>query len=78
MGEMKLQLFENLKIERCFRLSKFGMVINCSLHYFSDANQDGYGQVTYLRIVGEKGYIKCCLVMAKLTVPPTKLVSTLC
>ena len=46
-----------------------------SLHHFSDASQDGYGQVTYLRILDEKGYIKCSLVMAKSRVAPTKFVS---
>ena len=71
----ELQLLENLKMERCFKPSKFGKVIDCSLHHFSDASQDGYGQVTYLRIVDEKGYIKCSLVMAKSRVPATKFVS---
>ena len=70
----ELQLLENLKMERCFKPSKFAKVIDCSLHHFSDASQDGYGQVTYLRIVDEKGYIKCSLVMAKSRVPPTKFV----
>ena len=71
----ELQLLENLKMERCFKPSKFGKVIDCSLHHFPDASQDGYGQVTYLRIVDEKGYTKCNLVMAKSRVPPTKFAS---
>ena len=58
------------------QLSKFSKVIDCSLHHFSDASQDGYGQVTYLRIVDEKGYVKCILAMAKSRVPPTKFVSS--
>ena len=62
-------------MERCLKPSKFGKVIDCSLHHFSDASQDGYGQVTCLRIVDEKGYIKCSLVMVKSRVPPTKFVS---
>ena len=44
-------------------------------HEDPDASQNVYGQVTYLRIVDEKGYIKCSLVMAKSRVPPTKFVS---
>ena len=71
----ELQLLENLKMERCFKPSKFGKVIDCILHHFSHASQDGYGQVTYLRIVDEKGYINCSLLMAKSRVPPTKFVS---
>ena len=50
-------------------------MIECSLYPFPDASQDGYGQVTYLRIADEKGYINCSLVMAKSRVPPTKFVS---
>ena len=30
----ELQLLENLKMERCFKPSKFGKVIDCSLHHF--------------------------------------------
>ena len=71
----ELQLLEYLKMERCFKLSKFGRVIECSLHHFSDASQDSYGQVTLLRIVDEKGYITCSLVMAKSRAPPTTFVS---
>ena len=62
-------------MERCFKpSSKFGKVIECSLHHFSNANQDGYGHVTYLRIIDEKGYIKCSQVMAKSRIPSEKFV----
>ena len=71
----ELQLLENLKMERCFKPSKFGKVIDCTLHHFSDATQDGYGQVTYLRIIDEKGYIKCSMLMAKSRVTTPKIVS---
>ena len=37
----RLQLLENLKMERYLKPSKFGNVIDCSLHHFSDASQDG-------------------------------------
>ena len=53
----------------------FGKVIDCSLHHSSDTSQDGYGQVTYLRIIDEKGYIKCSLLMAKTQVLLTKFLS---
>ena len=55
--ERELQLLERLEINRCFKPSKFGKVIDCSLHHFSDASQDGYGQVSYLRLVDQKGMI---------------------
>ena len=61
----ELPLLGNLKMERCFQPSKFDKVIDCSLRHFSNASQYGYGQVTYLRKVDEKGCVKCSLVMAK-------------
>ena len=39
----ELQLLEGLEINRCFKPSKFGKVIDCSLHHFSGASQDGSG-----------------------------------
>ena len=44
--------------------------MDCCLHHFSDASQDGYGQVSYLRLVDQKGMIHCGLVMAKSRVTP--------
>ena len=52
-------------------------MIDCSLHHFSDASQEGYGQVSYLRLVDQKGMIHFGLVMAKSRVAPIKLVSIL-
>ena len=45
------------------------------MHHFSDASQDGYGQVSYLRLVDEDGHIHCSLVLAKSRVTPLKFVS---
>ena len=50
-------------------------MIDCTLHHFSDASQDGYGKVSYLRLVDQKGMIHCALVMAKSRVTPIKFVS---
>ena len=73
----ELQLLENLKVQRCFKLSKFHKVIDCCLQHFSNASQGSYKQVTHLTIVDEKGHIKCSLVMVKSRVPSTKFVSIL-
>ena len=64
-----------MEINRCFKPSKFGKVIDCSLHHFSDVSQDGYGQVSYLRLVDQKDMIYCALAMAKSRVTPIKFVS---
>ena len=73
--KVQLHLLENVVIKRCFKPPGFGKIACCSLHRFSDANQNGYGQVSYLRLADEKGSIHCCLVMGISRVVPTKFVS---
>ena len=75
-GKFQLHLLENAVMKICFKPPGFGKIACCSLHYFSDASQDGYGQVSYLRLVDEKGSIHCGLVMGKSKVGPSKFVST--
>ena len=50
-------------------------MIDCILHHFSDASQDGYGQVSYFRLVNEDVYIHCSLVITKSRATPIKFVS---
>ena len=33
-----LKLLENINLDRCFKLPRFGSLIDCSLHLFSDAS----------------------------------------
>ena len=47
----------------------------CSIHHFSDASEESYGQVTYLQTVDENNRIFCNIVMANLRVTPLKFVS---
>ena len=51
----KLSDLESVHMKRCFIPPTFGKVKDFSLHYFSDACEKGYGQVTYLRAVDESG-----------------------
>ena len=37
-----LKLSENINLDRCFKPPRFGRLIDCSLHHFSDASQGGY------------------------------------
>ena len=71
----ELKKLGGLKMNRCFKPQEFGKVKDCSLHHFSDASQDGYGQVSYIRLVDESGNIHCNLVMAKSRVAPLKYIS---
>ena len=61
---------EAIKVNRCIQPMGFGEISHASLHHFSDASADSYGQVTYLRIVNIEGRISCCLMMAKSRVAP--------
>ena len=71
----ELKLLEGLEADRCFTSSKFGKVIDCSVHDFSDASQNGYGPVSCMRLVDQKSMIYCSLAMAKSRVTPIKFVS---
>ena len=37
--------------EEMFQTTRFWQIACCSLHHFSHASQDGYGKVSYLRLV---------------------------
>ena len=45
----QLPLLEKIQVKRCFKPKNFGVVKNISVHHFSDASDQGYGQVSYLR-----------------------------
>ena len=40
--------------------------MECSLHHFSDASQEDYGQATQLHLIDEKGVNHCTLVWQNL------------
>ena len=52
-----------------------GGIKDCSVHHFSDANEKGYGQSSYFRLVDISGNIHCTLLIDKSCVAPLKYVS---
>ena len=46
-----------------------------SIHHFSDASEDGYGQVSYLRLVNDQGVAYCVQLIEKARVSPLKYLS---
>ena len=62
-------------LRRCFKPHGFGKVVDCSLHHFLDACENGYGQASYIRLGNEQGRIHCSLVMGKARVAPLKYIS---
>ena len=66
---------EMVHLGRCFKPHGFGKVVDCSLHHFSDARENGYGQASYIRLVDDGGRIHCSLVMGKARVARLKYIS---
>ena len=57
----ELNYFSNIKIPRCFELTK---ALNTELHIFCDASESAFSAVSYIRVqTGNE--IKCNLIMAK-------------
>ena len=71
----ELPKLEQLEIDRCFKSADFGEISSSQLHHFSDASQQGYGAVTYLRITDRHGNVKCSFVMGKSRLAPLKPVT---
>ena len=70
----QLPKLKEYKLNRCIKPVQFGEV-ECQLHHFSDASENGYGVASYLREVNNDGEVFCTLVMAKSRVAPLKQVT---
>ena len=70
-----LNILKDIRLSRCYKPEGFGQVVSSSLHHFSDASENGYGQVVYVRLVNAIGKIHCSLVIAKSRVAPIKYTS---
>ena len=60
-----LTKLEQLSVDRCLKPPSFGKVVSVQLHHFSDASQQGYGAVSYLRFLDDKNAIDSSFVMGK-------------
>ena len=67
-----LPRLEGLAIDRCFKPKDFGEIASSQLHHFSDASQQGYGAVSYMRLVNQDGKIHCSFVTGKSRLAPLK------
>ena len=64
-----------LSIERCFIPAALERPCKAELHHFSDASEQGYGVVSYVRVTDARGVISCNIAMGKSRVTPLKTVS---
>ena len=71
----KLNILTDIRLSRCYKPEGFRQVVSSNLHHFSDASENGYGQVVYMRLVNAIGKIHCSLVIAKSRVPSVKYTS---
>ena len=69
-----LQKLQDVKVERCLKPKDIGEIQTAELHHFSDASSQGYGQCSYIRLIGQNG-VHCALLMAKARVAPLKVVT---
>ena len=58
-----LPQLENLVAERCFKPASMKETKSTQLHHFSDASQQGYGAVSYIRVEDVSGNVKCSFLM---------------
>ena len=70
-----LPKLEQLSVDRCLKPPGFGKVVSVQLHHFSDASQQGYGAVSYLRFLNDKDAIHCSFMMGKARTAPLKTVT---
>ena len=70
-----LPKLERFSVDRCFKPQNFGRTVSLQLHHFSDASQQGYGAVSYIRSKDDKGTIHCSFVMGKARTAPLKSIT---
>ena len=68
----ELPKLNQVKLPRCIKPDYFGEVVYSQLHHFCDASRDGYGCVSYLRLVDSQDRIHCSMLMAKSRLAPLK------
>ncbi|XP_041422759.1 uncharacterized protein LOC108719567 isoform X1 [Xenopus laevis] len=70
--DLQNSLISLIRIPRCFVPPDFRKYKKIELHHFSDASSHGYGQCSYIRVIGEEK-IHCALVMGKARVAPNSI-----
>ena len=71
----ELPLLEQLMFPRCLKPKNFGEPVRTEIHSFSDASDNGIGQISYLRMVNHRGEVHVSFLLAKSRVAPLKPIS---
>lgn len=70
-----LPRLEELAVDRCFKPENIGDIASSQIHHFPDASQQGYGAVSHLRIVNQKGDVHCSFLIGKSRLVPLKAIT---
>lgn len=70
-----INLLASFKLDRCLKPKDFGEITQSQLHHFADASKDGYGTVTYIRLMNNKNEVHVAFLMGKARVSPLKSVT---
>lgn len=68
----ELLVLAKVKVDRCIMPKAFNHSVAVELHNFSDASEEGYAAVSYLRLVDVDGNVHCSFVMGKTRLSPLK------
>lgn len=69
-----LRRIRTFSVPRCFKPKGFGQLTSAQLHNFSDASENGYGTVSYLRLQSDEK-IHVTFILGKARVAPLKNVT---
>lgn len=70
-----LDEIEEFRVARCVKPTGFGMLKQAELHHFSDASEQGYGIVSYLRLTDDMHTVHVSFMLGKARVAPLKHVT---
>ena len=71
----ELPLLEKFTFPRCLKPTDFGDPVQTELHSFSDASNNGIGQISYLCMVNRRDEVHVSYLLAKSRVAPLKPIS---
>ena len=71
----ELSKLEQFAVERCLKPTNFGLIVSSQLHSFSDASGEGYGVVSYLRVVNEAKDVHCAFLIGTSRQTPQKSIT---
>ncbi len=58
-----LKILRELSVDRCFKPEALSEPIVTELHHFSDASEEGYGTVSYIRMLKNEDQVHCAFVI---------------